>query len=81
VRKSSHQLALRQEFMKISQNALIHNSYTLSEGFKGDALVLRIFRAKSSALKRSFRSSVPAIGLWGDPGLLVLSVKVSVHPL
>ena len=52
----------------------------LPEGFEGDALVLRIFRAKSSALKRSFRSSISAIGLWGDPGLLVLSKKVSVLP-
>jgi hypothetical protein len=56
----------------------MHNAFTLPEGFEGDALVLRIFRAKSSALKRSFRSSVSVIGLWGDPELLVLNVKVSV---
>jgi hypothetical protein len=40
----------------------------LPEGFSADALVLRIFRAKSSALKQSFRSSVSVIGQRG-PGV------------
>ena len=43
------------------------NAYTLPEGFSADAMVLRIFRAKSSWLKPSFRSSVSAIGVIDPP--------------
>ena len=54
----------------------IHNAYTLFEGFQGDALILDASQPRASALEQSSHSSVSAIGLWGDPGLLALSVQV-----
>ena len=48
---------------------LIHISYTLPEGFEGDALILDESHPRASALERSSRSSVFAIGLKG-PGVI-----------
>ena len=48
----------------------IHNAYTLPEGFEGDALNLDDSHPRASALEQSSRSSVSAIGLWGDPGIV-----------
>jgi hypothetical protein len=43
----------------------IHNAYIPPEGFEGDALILDKSHLRASALERSSRSPVSAIGLWG----------------
>jgi hypothetical protein len=62
------------QFYQHSQLTMHTQMHThLPEGFSGDALVLRIFRAKSSALKQSFRSSVSAIAVI-DPSLDIVGL-------
>ena len=59
----------------------IHNAYTLPEGFQGDALILDESHPRASALERSSRSFVSAIGLIG-PGVINFELEViHTHPL
>jgi hypothetical protein len=56
----------------------IHNAYTLPEGFEGDALILDNSHPRASALEQSSRSICLCHWSMGDPGWLILNVKIYV---
>jgi len=60
---------------------LIHNQYTLPEGFQGDAPILDNSQLRASALEQSSRSSVSAIGLKQTPGCWIWVCRYSYWKL
>ena len=78
VRKSSHEEA-------IDSIIQIVNAYTMHTLLEKDSkAMIRCSVPSAPDHLRSSKARAPslsAIGLWGNPGLLVLSVKVSVLPL
>jgi hypothetical protein len=62
-------MSLIRDNSRCINSKLIHNSYTLPEGFEGDALILNNSQPRASALEQSSRSSASAVGLW-RPGVV-----------
>jgi hypothetical protein len=76
VRKALHEWS----YLSIICIVYAYTMHTLPEGFEGDALILDASQPRASALEQSSRSICLCHWTMGDPGMLTLSVEVSVLP-